>query len=599
MAEAVNILRDALFGNPPRARAEPSREGVLAAFSALEGSLSLLLAALVADESIVVYAQRSSLYANLSPADRSLGIVYNDGANSGVYIKSGAAGTGAWVATGLMLRGETGGPGVAGESIYDLAIASGAVPPGTTPDQFVQRFIGQLVGDATNTLNAQVASAQQSADLAQDAAGIDRTYATKATATGYANGELVQIVRDETQGNARTLYRAENGGLTFLAKVAAVNTDLSNVADGAITPGAVSIAGLVPVSPYYGGAPHALGVGGLLVAGKFTNGGEHRLINTWNGNNTFSIQNLSNDDAYSCMRCLDHTGRETCAFGWGNVGTVLDVPYAGATYWESSVVINADGSQSSDKTLGVHPMRVIQSGFQTRRGQNMAESGSWTRTEISLNGDWNFQTLSPVLSGQKHLISFSAGNGFYSAIFRDADTLAPVFRVRSINGYEKSGIVIGSTYEGGAFPPPQVAVDAVGTVLAGKDVSTARPTSIDQAGVQFPFVAIDGDVASFRHVRPGVGKYDIMFYDAGSGKPLRYALIDRDHSDAELFWAALDGTKKVGIGGNVGFNGVAPIAPPALPAALPTDGSATPAQLAAAYNAIRASLIAYGLNTAA
>lgn len=48
-------------------------------------------------------------------------------------------------------------------------------------------------------------------------------------------------------------------------------------------------------------------------------------------------------------------------------------------------------------------------------------------------------------------------------------------------------------------------------------------------------------------------------------------------------------------GAGVGFNGKKPLTAPVLAAALPTDGSATNAQIAAAYNSLRSALIAYGL----
>lgn len=443
------------------------------------------------------------------------------------------------------------------------------------------------------TATAQAALALQAAATASDSAGIDRTYATKAAATGYANGELVQILADESQGGARTMYRAVGGALTFLSKVAAVNTDLSNVASGATTPGILRVAAPVANSPYYGGVTAAFQVSGLLAARSNTVG-EHRIINNWGGNNTVSIQNLSNDDAYSCVRFLDHLGRETNAIGWGNTGTTLDVPYAGAVYWESSTIINADGSQTDG--IVPHPMRIIQSGYQTRRNADHGESGSWTRLEISPNGDFNFKVLAPVLSQQLNLHTFSAATGWFSATFRDADDLSKnVLRIRNKNGYDRAGVVIGNTYTAGTFPFPQVALDVVGTVLAGKDVSAARPTSFAEAGVDFPFCVIDGDVTSFRHVRPGVGKYDLMFYNAASGKPLRFAVVDRDHSSLEAIWAAMDGTGAVGIGGPVGFNGATPVAKPTLPGALPTDGTATNAAMATAINAIRTALINYGL----
>ena len=61
--------------------------------------------------------------------------------------------------------------------------------------------------------------------------------------------------------------------------------------------------------------------------------------------------------------------------------------------------------------------------------------------------------------------------------------------------------------------------------------------------------------------------------------------------DFNVFRDSLGGLR---MPAKVGF-GVPSVAPPTLPAALPADGTATNAQLAAGYNAIRAALIANGL----
>lgn len=598
MAEAVDTLRDALFGNPPLAGAKPSREGVLAAFTALEASLAFAVVAIVANENAVVYAQRSSLYANLTPPDRTLGIVYNDGANNGLYIKNGPAGTGSWVLTGLMLRGETGGQGVAGQSIYDLAIETGAVPPGTTPDQFVQQFVGQLVTNATNTLNAQVASAKQSADLAADSAGIDRTYATKAAATGYTNGDIVQIIRDETQGNARSMYRAENGGLTFLAKIASVNTDLSNVTSGATTPGELRVGGNVPNSPYQGGVDSVLRAAGLIAAAKLTNGGEHRFIMNWDGNNAMSIQNLSNNDGYSATRYLDYQGREAFAVGYGNPGGTGDLYFRGRAYLESNNFINADGSSTPGP---IRPLGVVQTGLMLRRDGSTA-MGVYVRHEVDERGDFNYYNLAPVWSQQdgKKIITFSAQAGFYSAYFRDLDDRSNIFRVRSKNGYEAPGVVIGDTYEPANGAPPQVALDVGGNgvLLSGAAKDSGRAQDIGLPATPFGHVIYQNSAYITRWLRQTVAKADWRIQVAGGGLPPRLELYATDGNKTPI-WFALDNSGKVGIGGNVGFNGAAPIAPPSLPAALPTDGSASNAAMATMLNAMRASLIAYGLNVAA
>lgn len=187
---AVDTFRDALFGNPPSQATKPSREGALAAFSELtglvEGALHQLLAAVTLDQAVAIYATQASLYADLSPANGTLGVIYNDGTNNGVYVKNGVANTGSWQRTGLMLQGEEGerGPiGADGKSFYQIAIETGYVPAGTTEQQFVDKLAGEITAAATAQARASAASAGQSAGSAAASASTSSARAFEASAS--------------------------------------------------------------------------------------------------------------------------------------------------------------------------------------------------------------------------------------------------------------------------------------------------------------------------------------------------------------------------------------------------------------------------------
>ena len=113
----VDILRDALFGNPPSPTTKPSREGVLAAFTGLSGEVSLLVSAAVAAGAIV-YQTRASLYADLARPANALAVVVadSDPTKNGAYVKVGASGSGSWTLTGILLTGATGAQGAAGDA---------------------------------------------------------------------------------------------------------------------------------------------------------------------------------------------------------------------------------------------------------------------------------------------------------------------------------------------------------------------------------------------------------------------------------------------------------------------------------------------------
>lgn len=453
--------------------------------------------------------------------------------------------------------------------------------------------------------DAQVLAAKQAASVASDAAGINGTFATKADANaalpGLANGLVVQVLKDESQNTARTAYKVNAGAFALIGKIAYVVDDLSNVSQ-TVT---VSFMG----QKLNGGAARALYQGGWTdyhqvggyVAAIATYPGRHRFEGSWGANNVMVIRNRSNADAYSAVCFENQDGREGFAVGLGNAGTAYDGPFAGAAFFESSDFIKEDGSSDVANSVG-RPIRGVVTCPMYRRHDKTTGHAQYGRTQWGIDGSWTFHAVHPDWSKAAQRVTFRlhAGVGFYGMTASDMDDFSPILRVRSKNGYDRAGIVVGTTFEGNAgTPPPQVAADIVGTVLAGTGVDSGRPTEMFFGNIQPSFCHYDGSQFISRAVRPGVGKYDIFFADAAGAKPLRYALVDRDHAGLEPFWAALDGSGKVGIAGNVGFNGKAPVAPAALPAALPTDGSATNAAIATMLNAIRASLIAYGLNVAA
>jgi hypothetical protein len=203
-------MRDALFGNPPTPATKPSREGVFAAFTSLAQSLTILAGGAIGSGAPAVYAALTTLNNHLEFPDRALGLVYNDGTNSGIYIKNGAAGSGSWIATGLLGTGLNGQnatiaigtvtqgntPAVAnsgtstaavldfvlqkgdtGKSFLQTAIDTGYVPAGTTEAQLNDKIVGQITATAVT---------------ARDAAVVARTgsEAARDTSRGWAEGPV-------------------------------------------------------------------------------------------------------------------------------------------------------------------------------------------------------------------------------------------------------------------------------------------------------------------------------------------------------------------------------------------------------------------------
>lgn len=147
---AIETLRDALFGNPPSPTAEPSREGVLAAFTEMYEAISGIV---IGSGVGVVYPTRADLYADLAHDAGTVGFVYDDSteAYNDFYVKSGASGAGAWTPTNA-LHGIVGAIVEGNGGRYVYANRTG----GATPDEMIVTTSGGVPVSAYNVLDLYV-----------------------------------------------------------------------------------------------------------------------------------------------------------------------------------------------------------------------------------------------------------------------------------------------------------------------------------------------------------------------------------------------------------------------------------------------------------
>lgn len=230
--KAADVYRDfKIAGVPASGPNEPAKSAIRSLFASVDGGVSQLLAAFVADQAVAVYATKASLNADLAHPANALGIVYGDGLNNGVYVKNGPSGTGSWDATGLMLRGEDGDDGAPGKSFYEIALEVGYVPPGTTEAQFINAVAGEVAASATAVAVSSAASAADDAARAETAGTIAQFYSlpvydTKAAANAalgtIAEGAKIGVEADESRSGARTVYRKTSGALVFLANLSQI-----------------------------------------------------------------------------------------------------------------------------------------------------------------------------------------------------------------------------------------------------------------------------------------------------------------------------------------------------------------------------------------
>lgn len=98
---ATQLLRDALFGNPPSINYPPQKEGVLAAFTDLADAVGVI----GTFGGVGVFkTTRALLNADLAHDANVAAIVYDDATdvNNDIYFKVGATGTGSWTLTTIV-----------------------------------------------------------------------------------------------------------------------------------------------------------------------------------------------------------------------------------------------------------------------------------------------------------------------------------------------------------------------------------------------------------------------------------------------------------------------------------------------------------------
>lgn len=166
-------------------------------------------------------ATKALLEADLAHAADVLAVVYNDAtsANNGIYIKSGASGTGSWPITALALP-----------SSFAADLATVLAKTNTLDAAVAAADADRVAAEAARVLSqADAASAASSSDTAvtaadQSVAGAEAhgdftAYDTKALAdaavAGLAEGTRVRIWQDETQTNHQTIYIKQSGALVF------------------------------------------------------------------------------------------------------------------------------------------------------------------------------------------------------------------------------------------------------------------------------------------------------------------------------------------------------------------------------------------------
>jgi len=187
---------------------EPEKPGIRQLFSIIDIALSSLG---VNGAITVKKATLALLNADLAHAADTLAVVYNDAtaANNGIYAKAGGSGVGSWSLTALAL------PASFSADLAEVLTAVEGVDAAVAAAE-----------DAATTSQGYATDAAEALDAAQVALaclGIDQFFDTKALANAgtIANGDLILVWADESQGGARTFYVKEAGVLVFKAQVGA------------------------------------------------------------------------------------------------------------------------------------------------------------------------------------------------------------------------------------------------------------------------------------------------------------------------------------------------------------------------------------------
>jgi len=205
---------------------DPDKLGIRQLFALID----IALASLGVNGAITVKkATRALLFADLAHIADTLGVVYNDAtpAYNGIYSKVGGSGSGSWSLTALAL------PASFSADLAEVLAATEAVDAAVVA--------AEAARDASQGFAEDSAAALDASEVALAGLGIDQFFDTKAAANAgtIANGELILVWADESQGGARTFYVKEAGVLVFKAQVGApsrYHSSAGNVFYGSLAP---------------------------------------------------------------------------------------------------------------------------------------------------------------------------------------------------------------------------------------------------------------------------------------------------------------------------------------------------------------------------
>lgn len=242
-AAANNAVRDfATAGLPASGDHEPVKSDVRALFSLIDTALSSLG---ITGAITVKKSTRANLYAELTHAEGTLAIVYDDPTDSlnGIYVKAGASGEGNWEQTSIALP-----------STFAAEIAA-VLAQIEDIDATIAAGVASAVGSAE-------ASATAAADARDDALAYrDQAALAAATAPGvYAStaAGLAAVAEGETfwveDDSTLNLYRDLSGVATLVATVAS---------SAVFIPDQTTFTGSIAVGGALAGVTHASGSQGM------------------------------------------------------------------------------------------------------------------------------------------------------------------------------------------------------------------------------------------------------------------------------------------------------------------------------------------------
>ena len=226
MGAITDNARTAYSDGPISNPKKPNKHDIIRLFALIDGSLSSVVNGLLIGNA-VVYSTRSQLYADLAHPAGRLGVVYGDSNTSyiGIYVKSGASGSGSWSLTNLAL------PSSFAAQLADVVSSLNGKADQEDLDNVVTELASKADQEDLDVVSEEVEDARSGAGSLSD-----RLANIYAAADMFAVGSADKAYYDHNGliGTARTLYLPRNlakqvGGSAF---------NLSNIGtESAVWPG--------------------------------------------------------------------------------------------------------------------------------------------------------------------------------------------------------------------------------------------------------------------------------------------------------------------------------------------------------------------------